>query len=174
MDYDKQSSLVDDICSDLPAQDFPDDENPYHKKMRARGEKMYHLVKLNMGKFKAESSFSQTLQSNVSKNDKKSWASIEGQKDAAITTTKTDAALLFQEKLKVLESAEPRIAALVKEFKIIKAKFSVIPNAEGFFYIESVLGAAAPMQEQLLLYKQNVFSSFFLVFQYPDRCSTSC
>ena len=62
MDYDKQSALVDDICSELPSQDFPDDENPYHKKMRARGEKMYHLVKLNMGNFMAESSFSQTLQ----------------------------------------------------------------------------------------------------------------
>jgi hypothetical protein len=131
MDYDKHSALVDDICNDLPSQDFPDDDNPYHKKMKARGEKLYHLVKLDMGKFKAESSFSQTLQSNVSKNDKKNWASIEGQKDASITTTKSDVALLFAEKLKVLESAEPRVAALSKDFKILKAKFTVIQNSEG-------------------------------------------
>ena len=156
MDYDKQSALVDDICSDLPSQDFPDDENPYHKKMKARGEKMYQLVKLDMGKFRAESSFSQTLQSNVSKNDKKSWASIEGQKDAAITTNKTEASLLFQEKLKVLESAEPRVAALLKEFKIIKAKFSVLQNAEGFCFFfhcncfrssSFYAGAAAPLKQ---------------------------
>jgi hypothetical protein len=131
MDYTANSELVDDICKGLPSREFPDDGNPYRMKMRARGEHLYHLMKLDMSIWKTDSSFSQTLVSNVTKNDKKNWASIEGNKDSAITTNKTDAALLFQEKLKVLESAEPRVAALVKDLKIIKAKFSVIVGSEG-------------------------------------------
>ena len=132
MGYNKQQQMVDDICASLQTRDFPDDDNPYHKTMNAKGEKLYYLQKLDMGTFNTKKAFYQTLQSNVSRTDRRNWAALEGSNPGIAVETTAQANLKL--KVKAIDAAEPRLAALLKDFKQLKARMSLHTAKEGVLF----------------------------------------
>jgi len=149
MSYKHDKVMVDSICSGLQNKDFPDDDNPYHQQMRRAGEKLYWLRKLNMDSFQSTNEYQQSMDSQTTKNDKKNWASngASSSNDAVVTLVVPEEWTSIQAKLKVLNSAEPRLAALIKEFRTHKARIKCIASSESDAKLKEVQSGLAKLEE---------------------------
>jgi len=132
MDYDKNETLVDEICAQLPNRDFQeDDPNPLHQVFRSKGFKEYYLQKVHMAQFAKANQYSQGLSSQVNKNDKKKNAvEIIMQSDGAGPKAPS-ADDLIKEKLTIITSALPKLDKLLKDFKKTKASIMTSKSPAG-------------------------------------------
>lgn len=133
MEYDKNQELVDEICSQLPNREFPEnDPNPLHQVFRSKKILEYYFQKVHMGEFTKSNQYAQGFISQVHKNDKSKNAvelMLHSGANAAPKLPSTDD--LIKEKLQVISSALPVVERALKAFKKTKACIMASKNPTG-------------------------------------------
>ena len=160
MDYDKNKSMVDEICGALPNRDYDeDDSNPLHRILKAKGEKEYYLQKDMMGEFSKTNQYSQGFASTVNKNDKKTnVVEIVMNSGSDGQPKPPSSEVQLKEKLTVITSALPKIDKLLKDFKKVKAAIQFSKSPAGNLFLHNIFFRSVPLSRTLLTL--NAFSVY--------------